>query len=192
MHREQLVRLMPMTPETGVVDSKVYEQRLTTVEVASGNVQQLSPADMYVYEYDWSPDSKSFAMIAAHGAGDSNWYVAQIYTLGATGGDPHPVYKPRLQIAEPRWSPDGKSIAFIEGLMSDEGSTGGDIYVVPASGGNARNVTPGIAASPNRIFWAAADKILFTENIDGLSGIAIGGSREWKDRATLVGSGISV
>ena len=164
--------LMPMTPETGVVDSKVYEQRLTTVEVASGNVRQVSPADMYVYEYDWSPDSKSFAVTAAHGAGDSNWYVAQIYTLGGEGGDAHPVYKPRLQIAEPRWSPDGKNIAFIEGLMSDEGSTGGDIYVVPAGGGNARNVTPGIAASPNRIFWASADKILFTENIDGQSGIA--------------------
>ena len=164
--------LMPMTPETGVVDSKVYEQRLTTVEIASGSVRQLSPADMYVYEYDWSPDSKSFAVTAAHGAGDSNWYVAEIYTLGAEGGDPHPVYKPRLQIAEPRWSPDGKNIAFIEGLMSDEGSTGGDIYVVPAGGGNARNVTPGIAASPNRIFWASAEKILFTENIDGQSGIA--------------------
>ena len=163
--------LMPMTPETGVVDSKVYEQRLATVDVASGNVQQLSPADMYIYEYDWSPDSKSFAVTAAHGAGDSNWYVAQIYTLSAAGGEPHSVYKPRLQIAEPRWSPDGKSIAFIEGLMSDEGSTGGDVYVVPASGGNARNATPGIAVSPNRIFWAAADKILFTENIDGLSGI---------------------
>jgi dipeptidyl aminopeptidase/acylaminoacyl peptidase len=163
--------LMPMTPESGVVDSKIYEQRLTTVEVAAGNVQQLSPADMYVYEYDWSPDSKSFAVTAAHGAGDSNWYVAQIYTLGAAGGEPRPVYKPRLQIAEPRWSPDGKSIAFIEGLMSDEGSTGGDVYVVPAGGGKARNVTPGIAASPNRIFWASADKILFTENIDGQSGI---------------------
>src|SRR5438105_2818350 len=28
--------LMPMTPETGVVASKIYEQRLTTVEVDSG------------------------------------------------------------------------------------------------------------------------------------------------------------
>jgi len=56
--------LMPMTPETGLVDSKVYEQRLTTVEVASGAVRQLSPPDMYVYEYDWSPDSKDFALIA--------------------------------------------------------------------------------------------------------------------------------
>ena len=164
--------LMPMTPETGVIDSKVYEQRLTTVDVASGSVRQVSPPDMYVYEYDWSPDSKDFALSAAHGAGDSNWYLAQIYTLAATGGDPKPIYKPHWQIAEPRWSPDGKSIAFIEGLMSDEGSTGGDIFVVPADGGTARNVTPGIAASPNRIFWTAPDKLLFTENVDGKSGIS--------------------
>ena len=32
--------------------------------------------------------------------------------------------------------------------MSDEGSTGGDIYVVPIAGGAARNLTPSIKASP--------------------------------------------
>src|SRR5437763_1936908 len=64
--------LMPMTPETGVIENKVYEQRLTTVDISSGQVRQVSPADMYVYEYDWSPDSKSFALTAARGAGDAN------------------------------------------------------------------------------------------------------------------------
>ena len=164
--------LMPMTPETGVIDATIYEQRLTVVDAAEGGVKQISPADMYVYEYDWSPDSKSFAISAAHGDGDSNWYVAQIYTLSAAGGDAQPVYKPKWQIAEPRWSPDGKSIAFIEGLMSDEGSTGGDIFVVPAGGGKPtpRDVTPEVAASPNGIYWASANKIIFSEGIDGESG----------------------
>jgi dipeptidyl aminopeptidase/acylaminoacyl peptidase len=164
--------LMPMTPETGVVDNKIFEQRLTVIDVASGTVRQLSPPDMYVYEYDWSPDSKNFALTAAHGAGDSNWYVAQIYRLSLAEGALQSVYKPHWQIAVPRWSPDGKSIAFIEGLMSDEGSTGGDIFVVPANGGSARNVTPTIAASPNAIYWARPDKLLFTENVDGQSGIS--------------------
>jgi dipeptidyl aminopeptidase/acylaminoacyl peptidase len=165
--------LEPMTPETGLVESKIYEQRLTVVDVASGKVRQCSPPDMYVYEFDWSPDSKSFAIIAAHGAGDSNWYVAQIYTSGLADANLTQVYKPHWQIAVPRWSPDGKSIAFIEGLMSDEGSTGGDIFVVPAGGGDAHNVTPGIAASPNAIFWTSNNRILFTENIDGEFGISV-------------------
>ncbi len=164
--------LMAMTPETGVIESKIYEQRITMVDVASGDIRQVSPPDMYVYEYDWAPDGKSFAAIAAHGAGDPNWWVAQMYTLDLANGKMKSIYKPSLEIAVPRWSPDGKNVAVIEGLMSDEGSTGGDIMLVPASGGEARNVTPGIAASPSGIFWETPDKILFTENIDGDAGIS--------------------
>jgi len=164
--------LMPMTPETGVIEGKVYEQRLTTVDIESGKVQEISPADMYVYEYSWSPDSKSFALTAAHGAGDANWYVAQLYTLSAEGGEMKSIYKPPLQIAVPRWSPDGKNIAFISGIMSDEGSTGGDIFIIPAGGGTAKNVTPGIKASPSGLHWQSGDKILFSEIVDGEIGLA--------------------
>ncbi len=162
--------LMPMTPETGVIDSKIYEQRLTVIDATTADVRQISPADMYVYEYDWSPDSKSFALTSAHGAGDANWYVAQLYTLPAAGGEMKSIYKPPLQIADPRWSPDGKNVAFIGGIMSDEGATGGDIYVVPASGGEARDVTPDIAASPSQLHWKSPTEMLFAENIDGETG----------------------
>jgi dipeptidyl aminopeptidase/acylaminoacyl peptidase len=163
--------LSPMAPETGVIAEKVYEQRLAVVDLASGKVRQLSPSDMYVYEYDWSPDSQTFAALAARGAGDANWYVARLYKINAEGGRLEPVYKPPLQIADPRWSPDGKTIAFIEGLMSDEGVIGGDIFVVPASGGLARDMTPGIEASPSDLHWQTSGKILFAENIDGEAGI---------------------
>ena len=164
--------LMPMTPETGLIEDKVYEQRLTTVDVGSGQVRQVSPADMYVYEYSWSPDSKSFALTAARGAGDSNWYVAQLYTLPADGGDIKSIYRPSLQIAVPRWSPNGKNVAFISGIMSDEGSTGGDIFVIPGTGGAPKNVTPGIKSSPSGLQWQSEDSILFGEIIDGEIGLA--------------------
>ena len=163
---------MPMTPETGVIDQKIYEQRLTTVDLATGAIRQLSPADIYVYEYDWAPDGKSFAAIAAHGEGDANWYLAGLYTMDAAGGDLKLVYKPPLQIAVPRWSPDGKTIAFIGGLMSDEGAIGGDIFTVPAAGGDAHNVTTGIEASPSWIYWESPGSLLFTENIDGQAGVS--------------------
>src|SRR3989441_6273603 len=40
--------------------------------------------------------------------------------------------------------------------MSDEGATGGDVYVVPAAGGEPMNVTPNLAASVQTITWTAA------------------------------------
>lgn len=164
--------LVPMTPPAGVIEEHVYEQRITTVDVASGAVRQVSPADMYVYEYDWAPDGKSWAATAAHGSGDNNWWIARLYTIDEPTGNLHEVLKPNLQIAIPRFSPDGKHIAYIYGIMSDFGSTGGDIYIVPATGGEPRNLTPNMKASATWLTWNSPEKILFTENIDGNSGVA--------------------
>jgi len=171
--------LEPMTLPSGLIEQHIYEQRLATVDVASGQVRQVSPADLYIYEYDWSPDSKSFVTTAAQGAGDANWWIAQLCTIAIASGEVRYIYKPRLQIAQPRWSPDGRTIAFIEGLMSDEGSTGGDIYTVPVRGGEAHDLTPGLRASPATLTWlSSSQRILFTEQIDGGSGIAMVDSRE--------------
>jgi dipeptidyl aminopeptidase/acylaminoacyl peptidase len=91
--------------------------------------------------------------------------------LALANGGMKVLYRPSLQIAAPRWSPDGNSVALISGLMSDQGSTGGDIFVVPATGGEARDLTPEIPASPSGLQWESPDRILFTEDIDGESGI---------------------
>ena len=45
------------------------------------------------------------------------------------------IYKPETQIAMPRWSPDGSlDRASFEGLMSDEGFTGGEVFTISAYG----------------------------------------------------------
>lgn len=160
-------------PVSGVIEDQIYEQRIATVEVTSGRFRQVSPADLYVYEYDWSPDGKTFVVSAAHGDGDNNWWIAEIYTVSASAGDAKSIFKPSLQVAVPRWSPDGKSIAFIGGLMSDQGMTGGDIFVIPADGGEPINLTPEMTGSASWLHWlASSNQILFEENIDGETGIA--------------------
>ena len=164
--------LQPMTPLAGVIDETIYEQRIAVLDPATDRLTQLTPADMYVYEYDWTPDGQGWAVTAAHGAGDANWYVARLYFANANTGEMREIYKPKLQIADPRVSFDGKNIAFIEGLMSDEGSTGGDIHIVPVSGGAPRNLPPGIKSSPSALAWTGADTITFAQNINGNSSFA--------------------
>ncbi|HYA97622.1 MAG TPA: S9 family peptidase [Methylomirabilota bacterium] len=164
--------LVAETPETGEIKDAFFEQRLALVDAGGGELRQISPPDMYVYEFDWSPDSKHLAVTAAPGNGDNNWYIAQLYTIAAAGGAMKSICKPPLQIASPAWSPDGKRIAFIGGLMSDEPSVGGDIFTIPAAGGEAANLTPGIKASASWLSWTPGGKVLFGEFVEGDSAIA--------------------
>jgi len=162
--------LQPMTPLAGVVGEKVYEQRIAVVDIATTKLTQVTPSDVYVYEYDWTPDSKAWVVSAAHGSGDNNWWLARLYEVDASNGEMREIYKPKWQIAEPHVSPDGKSVAFIEGLMSDAGLTGGDIQLVAMSGGTARNLTPGIKASPSSLAWTGAHQLAVIANVDGNAG----------------------
>lgn len=161
--------------QTGAIGSDIHNLRLVIVDVAGGPMRRISPAELNVYEYDWSPDGKRFAALAAPGPGDNNWWTAKLYVVSINAGEMKSAYTPPAdrQLAVPRWSPDGKQIAFIGGLMSDEGFTGGDIFAVSSEGGEEpRDVTEGRKASPSGFVWQGPGKLLFTESVEGGSAIS--------------------
>src|SRR5438876_2203052 len=164
--------LMAAPTTTGVIDTAIHNQRIAVLDVATGQLRQTSPENLHMYDYDWSPDDKTFVATAAPGPGDNNWWIAQIYTINVAKGDATSIYKPSLQVAVPRWSPDGKSIAFIEGSMSDEGFHGGDLFTISAAGRDVLNRTRNRKSSVNSFFWQAADRILLIEYAGGGSAIS--------------------
>ncbi len=159
--------LGPSARETGVIEEVIHEQRIAVISVEGGPLVPISPADLFVYEYAWSPDGTRFAATGAHGVGDNNWWVADLFLIPRTPGGAVVLHHPSLQLCEPTWSPDGKSVAFIEGLMSDAGANGGDVFVVPVGGGRARNVTPGMHASATGLSWTGAGGLFAAAVIGG-------------------------
>ena len=174
--------LAAMKPWSGVIgEDGVEVQRVYQVSVATGQGSFLTPLTLHVYEFDWAPSSREMAYIAADAPGENNWWIAALWAApirlasDSVPAQPRMVFNPAdsksalhgLQIAVPRYSPDGRHIAFIGGLMSDQGSTGGDIWVVPAAGGEAVDVTPAIDGTPTYLAWTGNDNIGFVEDRSG-------------------------
>ena len=186
-----------MKPPAGVIGVEGLEvARVAAVDAVSGQVSEITPASLFVYEFDWSPDSKKLAYVAAPAPGENNWWVAKLYTQpvmidngaaapatlgGRAAFDPGALLDPvtvkgplhGLQIAVPRWSPDGKLIALIGGLMSDQGATGGDIYFVSTEDGSI--VMPPLEwkNSPTWIEWQGENKLLVSSIEKGMSQVSL-------------------
>jgi len=170
----------PQIGEIGVEGIEV--QQVATVDVSGGAVRTLTPAGMHVYEFAFANDGGRIAYVAAEPPGDNNWWIAKLYVQPTTaGGKPVAVVDTvkltgplkDMQVAVPRFSPDGSRIAFIGGLMSDQGSTGGDIWTVPSAGGDAPvDVTPGIHTTPAWLSWSADDRLIVGEHAAGVSRVS--------------------
>src|SRR5258708_9636338 len=141
-------------PVAGDLDTAPPEQRIAILE--QGALRWVSPPDLFVYEYDWRAGGKGFIGTAAPGDGDNNWWTAKLYAFPDSGTDCRVVYAPadaRQQLAMPKVAHDGSRVAFIAGIMSDFGSTGGDVYTLSLEGGNATNMTMDSHASVTSIAW---------------------------------------
>jgi dipeptidyl aminopeptidase/acylaminoacyl peptidase len=196
--------LAAMRPPSGVIGEEGVEiQRVAVARVDEAIPAAsvlVTPANLHVYEFDWSPDSKALAYVAADPPGENNWWVAKLYTQ-ALDGIPKAILAPAevagplhgLQLAAPRWSPDGKAIAFIGGLMSDQGSTGGDVWIVSAAGGKPQDLTLQRPTSPGWIEWGDDGHIFVSELAGGNSQLVrmrLEGDRTSESIATSFGSPI--
>jgi len=139
--------------QVGEIGEQNDEQRIAIVPASGGALSLVSPADRYVYEYDWTPDGSGFVGTSALGNGDDNWWIAELDRFDAATGAVQRLAAPALQMNQPRVSPDGRTVAFIGGIMSDFGSIGGDVYTVPIGGGEPVDRTPGYRGTFTSLLW---------------------------------------
>ncbi len=180
--------LAAMKSPAGVIGEDGVEiQWIAAADAQTGSLNILTPKTLHAYEFDWAPDSKHLAFVAANPPGENTWWIAKMYTVPTGQPDAAKVIlDPQtsggslqgLQIAVPRYSTNGQNIAFIGGLMSDQGATGGDIYLMGADGSGLQNLTPGRKSTPAYLAWADADHLVFSEYTSGKSHIGLLGTNK--------------
>lgn len=144
-------------------------QRLWTVSADGDTPRAVTPANLTVWRYAWSPDSRSFAVYFSTGPNETDWYRGQLGVVPASGGAVRQVAQLSRQAASLAWSGDGQRLAYVLGEWSDRPLVGGDIYEVAVVGGEPRNLTPGIDFSPSWLAFAPDGRALLYAGWDHLS-----------------------
>ncbi|MEO8396053.1 MAG: prolyl oligopeptidase family serine peptidase, partial [Chloroflexota bacterium] len=150
-----------------VVDAVPAFNRVWILNIDSGDLKAATPENVHVFEYDWSSDGKTLAVLTSpHPNPMEGWYSAQLHTVDlATGAFQQTCAMPN-QLGRLSFSPDGASIGFVAGVMSDEGNVAGEIYTVPAAGGDPRNLTPDTTYSVTWIEWRDEGILYAARQID--------------------------
>jgi dipeptidyl aminopeptidase/acylaminoacyl peptidase len=125
-----------------VVDRNYKHTRLHAIDIASRKSHVVTQADVTVHDYDWAPDgARLLVMTAPTPTVDDSFMRLSIQTVPASGGTPTLVTKTEGKLSHPRWSPDGKWIAWLGAVQLND-PFAGSVFLAPAGGGAAENLTP--------------------------------------------------
>jgi dipeptidyl aminopeptidase/acylaminoacyl peptidase len=114
----------------------------------------------------WSPDGKSiaFVMVETPHSGDSDRSTLQM--LNISTGEFHSLTGRAKHEGYPVFSPDGSRLAYWF-PRDGQSKNVNEIFVVPASGGEGKNVTRGIDRNMQRAIWTPDGKSLLVGANDG-------------------------
>ena len=120
-----------------VVDKDDKQPRLRLLDLSTNQSRALTPADWKFEELDWIPDGQSIVVRGTNRPA-SDQFVDGIYLVPLNGAQKE-LRAPHGPLGRVRASPNGKWISFL--AARDDGPVPHDLWVMPADGGPARNVT---------------------------------------------------
>jgi dipeptidyl aminopeptidase/acylaminoacyl peptidase len=144
-------------------------RRLWTIPAGGDTPEPITPPNLTIWEYAWSPDGQAFAVYYSTGPDELDWYRGQIGIVEAHGGAVRQITSLTRQAGALAWSPDGRRVAYVSGEWSDRGLVGGELFVVPREGGDSRNLTPGIEFSLSWARWLPDGRHVLYAAGDGIA-----------------------
>ena len=121
-----------------VVDKDDKHARLRLVNPATLETRVLTDASWEVKELEWLTDGQNI-IIRATTRPAVEQFTDRIYSIAAKDGSKEELLAPRGPFSTLRVSPTGSTISFVG--CREDGPTPHDLWLLPSSGGAARNLT---------------------------------------------------
>ncbi|HEY2954364.1 MAG TPA: S9 family peptidase [Candidatus Eisenbacteria bacterium] len=149
-----------------VEDERLQYPRLWVVEIASGKPRRLTSGESYLWNVRWSPDSRSIAFITSPTGKPDDGNQQDVGVVPVEGGPVHTLGVIGDAFA---WSPDGRSIALASGGDRAKWVEKSDLWVAPAAGGKALNLTADFDGDADTPAWSPGSDTLYFHAAQGVT-----------------------
>lgn len=149
----------------GAAEFEKYHRfaRIHIINAETGSDEIVTTGDYHVWEFDWSPDGKSFAAIIADEPYEWSWHIAKLAIISLEDPRPRVIHVPTpRQLGRALWSPDGSFIYFISAIWSDRGLIAGDLFRIGVLGSEREvvNLSKDQLGSVHYFDWMSADELM--------------------------------
>jgi dipeptidyl aminopeptidase/acylaminoacyl peptidase len=160
--------------DVNVVNEEFRYAHLYTTEVklagdTTRTVQRLTEGTFHVTGFDWAPDGDTIVFSHRPTPRINSYLELDLSTVPADSGAVVPLVERAGWDMSPRYSPDGDRVAFVSMGGERAWEFLGDVFTVPAEGGDPT----ALARTPNRnatlIGWASRGEGLLVRDVAGTS-----------------------
>jgi dipeptidyl aminopeptidase/acylaminoacyl peptidase len=116
-------------------------RRLFRIDLPSGDIAEVGPPDLSVWEADWDGDAWVVAIVSQDHSG-SGWYQGVVARLDLEARTAHTLYEPTWQMEGLALSPDAGRAVVVEGYASDHGLLAGNLVLIDLATGAATDPWP--------------------------------------------------
>lgn len=116
-------------------------RRLFLIDLASGDVEEVGPPDLSVWEVDWDGDGTVVAVVSRDHSG-SGWYQGVVARLDLQARTASTLYEPSWQLEGLALSPEGARVTMVEGYASDHGLLSGSLMLIDLATGATTDPWP--------------------------------------------------
>src|SRR5882724_4668061 len=147
--------------DTMVIDHDIKMTHLWLWNLEKKDEKRLTEGDFTVSDPQWSPDGTRITYTARPTPRADDGALSDVWMLTIAGGEKKKLASGAGASDNARWSPDGQWIAYTGSLDRDPGPSPAYLYLLPATGGTAKQLTAKFDFSVGTPVWARDSKMIY-------------------------------